>query len=113
MRNIIFYSMLCLLLFHSCKKEEIIEPVNQTEGYNSIKSILENSCLECHSPSQNAYIADFTSYELVKSYLDNENNTMIDRLNSDDEFYRMPPSGYLSDNDKQKLINWINSGYTE
>ena len=48
----------------------------------------------------------------IKNYLDGT-NTMIDRLNSDDEFYRMPPSGNLSDADKQKLIDWINDGYLD
>jgi hypothetical protein len=116
MRHILFSSMLCLLVISSCKKEEIqdpVEPVDQTETYNSVKNIIENSCLGCHSTSQNAYIHDFTSYEFVKAYLETENNTMIERLNSDDEFYRMPPSGNLSDTDKQKLIDWINSGYNE
>jgi hypothetical protein len=53
-----------------------------------------------------------TNYESIKNYLDGT-NTMIDRLNSDDEFYRMPPSGNMSDADKQKLIDWINDGYLE
>ena len=53
-----------------------------------------------------------TNYQFIKNYLDGT-NTMIDRLNSNDEFYRMPPSGNLSDIDKQKLIDWINNGYLE
>ena len=87
-----------------------IEP--QVETYSTIKSVLESNCLGCHSPSQNAYIIDLTNYQSIKNYLDGD-NTMIDRLNSDDEFYRMPPSGNLSEANKQKLIDWINSGYEE
>ena len=116
MRNILFLSALSLLILSSCKKEEIVEPIepnNQTLSYNSIKSIIESNCLGCHDPNQNAYIVDLTSYNHIKSYLDTENNSMIDRLNSDNEFYRMPPSGNLSDADKQQLIDWINSGYSE
>lgn len=111
--------MLCLIFISSCKKEEIVDsadpvdPIDQIETYNSVKSIIQNNCLGCHSPSQNVYVHDFTSYELIKAYLDNDNNNMKDRLNSDDEFYRMPPSGNLSNTDKQQLIDWIDSGYTE
>jgi hypothetical protein len=115
MRLILFSALLLAILFTSCKKEEIPEPIDptpQVETYLSVKTILESSCLGCHSPNQNAYIVDLTNYESIKNYLDGT-NTMIDRLNSDDEFYRMPPSGNMSDADKQKLIDWINDGYLE
>ena len=115
MRLFLFSFFLLAILFASCKKEEIPEPIDptpQVETYSSVKTILESSCLGCHSPNQNVYIVDLTNYQSIKNYLDGT-NTMIDRLNSDDEFYRMPPSGNLSDADKQKLIDWINDGYLE
>lgn len=105
------------LVFTACKKEELPAPDSNTnlptENYTSVRSIIESSCLGCHSMSQNAYIPDYTSYTNVKNYLDQANNTFIDRLNSDDEFYRMPPSGSLPESDKNKLISWINNGYPE
>lgn len=116
MRSFLFFILVVTLSFTSCKKEEIPEPINpiepQVETYSSVKSVLESNCLGCHNPSQNAYIVDLTNYSFIKNYLDGE-NTMIDRLNSNDEFYRMPPSGNISQTDKQKLIDWINSGYEE
>ena len=115
MRLILFFAFLLAILFTSCKKEEIpdiVEPFAQEETYYSVKIIIESSCLGCHSPDQNTYILDMTNYQSIKNYLDGI-NTMIDRLNSNDEFYRMPPSGNLSDIDKQKLIDWINDGYKE
>ncbi|MEC8273702.1 MAG: hypothetical protein VXZ76_02560 [Bacteroidota bacterium] len=114
MRLILVSALLLAILFTSCKKEEILEPIPtpQLETYSSVKTIFESSCLGCHSPNQNAYIVDLTNYESIKNYLDGT-NTMIDRLNSDDEFYRMPPSGNLSDTEKQMLIDWINDGYLE
>ena len=116
MRLILFFASLFAIVFTSCKKEEIpelVEPIiPQEETYSSIKIILESSCLECHSPEQNTYIIDMTNYQSIRNYLDGT-NTMIDRLNSDDEFYRMPPSGNLSDIDKQRLIDWINNGYLQ
>ena len=114
MRLFLFLNVIVILIT-SCKKEEIpvpIEPIEpQLETYSSVKSIFELNCLGCHSTSQNSYIIDLTNYTSIKTYLDNSNNTMIERLNSDDEFYRMPPSGKLLN--KQKLINWINSGYLQ
>tara|TARA_B100000886_G_scaffold234436_1_gene163923 strand:- start:8199 stop:8546 length:348 start_codon:yes stop_codon:yes gene_type:complete len=115
MRFIAFFAFLFAILFASCKKEEIpelVEPILQEETYSSIKIILESSCLGSHSPDQNTYIIDMTNYQSKKKYLDGT-NTMIDRLNSDDEFYRMPPYCNLLDVDKQKLIDWINNGYFE
>ena len=115
MRLILFFAFLLAILFTSCKKEEIPELAEltpQEETYSSVKIIIESSCLDCHSPDLNTYIIDMTNYQSIKNYLDGT-NTMIDRLNSNDEFYRMPPSGNLSDIDKQKLINWINNGYPE
>ena len=115
MRLILFSALLSAILFTSCKKEEIPEPIDptpQVETYSSVKTILESSCVGCHSESGNASFLDLTTYSSIKTYLDG-NNTMLDRLNSDDEFSRMPPSGNLSDADKQKLIDWINDGYLE
>lgn len=116
MRSFLFFVLLSMVLFTSCKKEEMPAPIDpiepQVETYSTIKSVLESNCLGCHSPIQNAYIIDLTNYQSIKNYLDGD-NTMIDRLNSDDEFYRMPPSGNLSEANKQKLIDWINSGYEE
>ena len=115
MRLILLFAFLLAILFTSCKKEEIpelVENIIQQETYSSLKIVIESSCLGCHSPDQNTYIIDMTNYQSIKNYLDGT-NTMIDRLNSNDEFYRMPPSGNLSYKDKQKLIDWINNGYLE
>ncbi len=115
MRLILFCALLFAILFTSCKKEEIPVPIDSPpllETYLSIKNIIESSCLGCHSPIQNAYIVDLTNYPSIKNFLDGT-NTMIDRLNSDDQFYRMPPTGNLSNVERQKLIDWINYGYLE
>lgn len=115
MRLILFSNLLLARLFTSCKKEEIHEPIDPTlqlETYSSVKTILYSSCSGYHSPAQNTYIIDLTNYQSIKNYLDGT-NAMIERLISDDEFYRMPPSGNLSYADKQKLTDWINDGYLE
>jgi hypothetical protein len=114
MRLFLYVSLFCMVLFSSCKKEELtspIDPAPQAETYSTIKTIISSSCLGCHSSDQN-FIITLDSYESVKNYLDGDNN-MIDRLNSDVQSFRMPPSGNLSDTDKQRLIDWINSGYVE
>lgn len=116
MKQTIFNFFVLLLVISSCKKEELPEPIIATESeiietYVSIKSIIDNNCVQCHAIAQNPYLTDFTSYANLSSYLDNPDNTMIDRLNSDEEFYKMPPNGELSQTDKDLLISWINDGY--
>jgi hypothetical protein len=119
MKQTVFYLSMLLLTISSCKKEEIPEPLPspvpepQVDTYISIKSIIDINCVGCHAPSQNAYLVDLTNYNSISNYLDNPNNTMIDRLNSDVEFYKMPPEGDLYQEDKDRLIDWINDGYLE
>jgi len=118
MRVFLLLNLIIAFILTSCKKEEIpvsgpIDPPSFEETYTSVKNIFDLNCLGCHSQNQNSYITDLTNYNSIKSYLDNVNNTMIDRLNSPDEFYRMPPSGDLSNNDRESLINWINGGYVQ
>ena len=67
MRLILFSTLLLGIIFTSCKKEEIPEPIDltpQVETYSSVKTILESSCLGCHSSNQNAYIIDLTNYAI-------------------------------------------------
>tara|TARA_B100001057_G_scaffold446857_1_gene485840 strand:- start:980 stop:1327 length:348 start_codon:yes stop_codon:yes gene_type:complete len=112
---ILFSAFLLAIIFTSCKKEKITETIDsifQVETYSSVKTILEMSCLGGHSPNQNAYVVYLTNYQSFKNFLD-ATNTMIDKVNSVNEFYRMPPSGNLSDADKEKLIDWKNNGYLE
>lgn len=117
MKQAVISFFVLLLLISSCKKEEV-EPIITPEPqvlvtYASTKSIIDNNCVQCHASSQNAYIPDYTTYSNISSYLNNPDNTFIDRLNSDVEFYKMPPNGELSESDKNQLIAWINDGYIE
>lgn len=115
MRLFLFFAIFISIIFSSCKKEEIptsIDPLQVQETYQSIRKILEINCINCHFVSGSASFLDLTSYINVKTYLDG-NNTFIDRLSSEDEFYRMPPNGNLSEEEKNRLINWVNNGYSE
>ncbi len=108
MKHSVLIVFILSLVFTSCKKEEL--PADPS--YTSVRSIIQSSCLGCHS-SQNEDFPDYTTYTNIKNYLDQENNTFIDRLNSDVESYRMPPSGSLLESDINKLISWIEDGYPE
>jgi len=117
MKSQLYIFTLVSLLFFSCKKEEVVDPDplpnSQELSYNSIKSIVQDHCLSCHAQNQNAYIPSFETYDLISSYLEIPNNTMIDRLNSNVDNYKMPPSTDLSAADKSSLISWINEGFLE
>lgn len=69
MRLILVSALLLAILFTSCQKEEIPEPIttHQLETYSSEKTILESFCFGCYSPNQNAYIVDLTNYESIKN----------------------------------------------
>ena len=113
--RLFFFTILFSILFSSCKKNEISDSIDFTPNfstYSSVKITFDSNCVGCHSSSQNSYIIDLTNYNSIKNYLDGT-NTMIERLESEDEFYRMPPSGSLSEIEKQNLIDWINTGYMQ
>ena len=109
-----FFTILFSIIFSSCKKNEIDNSIDFNPNfstYTNVKIIFDSNCVGCNY-SQNPYIIDLTNYTLIKNYLDGT-NTVIERLESDDEFYRMPPSLSLLDYDKQNLIDWINTGYIQ
>ena len=58
-------------------------------------------------------VSDLSSYSSIKIVLDNSSVDFKSRINSSDSDYRMPPSGLMSQNNINKLNDWIDSGYPE
>ena len=107
---------LVFFVVSSCKEETdpvIIEPTPQ-ETYSTLKIVIDQNCVGCHSYGGNAAAyGDLSNYSSIKSILDNSSQEFINRISSDDENYRMPPSGSLSSSQIGKLIDWVNDGYPE
>lgn len=108
---------LLIILFSSCKDEEI-EPVVVTPDsnlkYAEISYIVESNCVGCHSYGGDAAgSGDFSSYSTLKQSLDNSSSEFINRMQSSNEDYRMPPSGDMPSAQIDSLVSWINSGYQQ
>lgn len=106
-----------VLLFSSCEKETdpiVIDPPQEQDTYASLKSVVDQNCVGCHSYGGNAAaFGDFSNYTSLKGELDNSSQEFINRITSTDPNYRMPPSGSLSSSQIEQLVAWVNNGYPE
>lgn len=100
-------------LFISCKNDEIPAPVDTDPNYSSVRNIINQNCTGCHYQDNDDGVSDLSSYSSIKIVLDNSSVDFKSRINSSDSDYRMPPSGLMSQNDINKLNDWIDSGYPE
>ena len=102
----------------ACTQEEIepvvTEPSTPNLKYLDVSYIIQDNCVGCHSYGGSAEASGvFSYYEGLEVGLDNSTSNFIDRLQSNDEDYRMPPSGEMSAAQIDSLISWINSGYIQ
>ena len=101
----------------ACTQEEIepvvTEPSTPNLKYSDVSYIIQDNCVGCHSYGGNAEASgDFSYYQGFLPF-QNSTSNFIDRLQSNDEDYRMPPSGEMSAAQIDSLISWINSGYIQ
>jgi cytochrome c5 len=112
MKNLFIISIAALALF-ACEKPEtppatpatVNQPKDTSLSYQAdIKQIFDTYCLLCHSSS---YVADLSSYSLLKTRADN--GLLNDRLFVKKD---MPPVGYNKPSaaELQKIKNWISTG---
>lgn len=103
-------------VFFGCKKEEA-EPIvveSNTENYSTVKSIIDNNCVGCHSYGGIAAGSGiFSDYSSIANSLMNSEQEFINRINSTDPDYRMPPAQNLSSDEIAKLSAWINNDYPQ
>jgi mono/diheme cytochrome c family protein len=115
MKYSIFIFLFVFILI-SCEKEPepiVIEPEPQ-ETYTSLKTVIDQNCVGCHTYGGNAAdFGDFSNYPSIKTILDNSSQEFINRISSTDPNYRMPPSGSLTNEQIDKLIEWVNNDYPE
>lgn len=84
-------------------------PNNNVTYANSVKSIIDNSCLNCHGnpPTNNAPMA-LTTYDNVKEAV--ENRGLIGRV----ENGTMPPTGSnLTNSQVQAIKDWQTGGFKQ
>ena len=111
--------LLPLLLLTSCSEEStsdlidvpFVENVTYT---NTVKSIIEDNCLECHGdPTVNGAPMSLNTYERVKEYV--ANDKIIDRISRGDGQSGMMPLGgmRLPQATIDQIIKWRAQGLQE
>lgn len=115
--KILFYSILAGLLFSSCyyDNEEDLYPfetacdtLNVTYT-NTVKAIMDNSCVSCHQTSNPSGGVLLDSYDEVVVVANN--GRLWGSINHEEGYSPMPLGGNkLADCDLNKIKAWINEG---
>ncbi len=111
------FILLSLVTLTSCSEEStsdlidvpLVENVTYT---NTVKSIIDNNCLGCHSdPMTNSAPMPLNTYEKVKEY--GENGKLIDFISRTDETL-MPLGGLrLPQPTIDLIIKWRDQGFQQ
>lgn len=108
-----------LLLFNACDKDDantdpVVVPPAIQETYTTLKSVIDQNCVGCHSYGGNAAaFGDLSNYPSIKTILDNSSQEFINRITSTEADYKMPPNNNLSSSQIEKLVDWVNNDYPE
>jgi len=110
----IFIISIIAITLNSCTKAIIDEGEpnldNQTIKFNPhVNDLMFNHCVTCHGGASPAASLPLTDYNSVRSTT--ENGNLLNRIN--DEEKPMPPSGLLSEANRQLIEKWITDGYLE
>jgi len=112
-RNIIILFCFMATLF-GCTKAIIDEsetnPIDRIIKYNpDIQGIMFNHCITCHGGAAPSGGFTLSSYDDVRNYI--ENGNLISRINDADN--PMPPSGLLTQENRQIIEKWVADGFLE
>ena len=113
MKRFLVLSIFFLFIFISCSSDSTdddIIPLNNKVTYSgTIKKIMDNNCLNCHSdPPKNGAPMALTSYQKVKESV--ENRGLIGRV----ENGSMPSTGdKLTANQIKAIKDWEIGGFVE
>ncbi|MEW5675131.1 hypothetical protein ABGT15_02340 [Flavobacterium enshiense] len=88
-------------------------PLNQVTYNNTIKNIITENCIMCHSrPPVNGAPIPLVDYDYVKSAI--ISNELIERISSEDPGYLMPYGGPRLPQFKiNQVIAWRDANYPE
>jgi len=110
----IFIVSILTITLNSCTKAIIDEGEpnlnNQTIKFNPhVNEIMFNHCVTCHGGASPAASLSLTDYSSVRS--GTENGNLLNRINNEQK--PMPPSGLLSEANRQLIEKWVTDGYLE
>lgn len=91
-----FVTILIIVTTQSCKKKTFSPSCSGgTPSYNSaVKALIQSKCVSCHS--------SYATYTGISSDVSRIRATIIDGS--------MPKNGSLTDDEKNKIICWIDGG---
>ena len=107
----ILSTLLFIYIFAACSSssnDDDMNPSNDITYNGTIKIIMDNNCLICHSnPPVNLAPMSLTTYESVKEAV--ENRALINLVVDGD----MPPSGNLTAVQIQAIMDWETGGFIQ
>jgi hypothetical protein len=87
-------------------KEVLVDTIPKGNKFTEVASILKTRCASCHSGINPHAGIDFTS---VCDVLNHWNRIQARTIEGNPT--PMPPSGLITTNERNKLLDWINSGH--
>jgi mono/diheme cytochrome c family protein len=104
---------MAVVMLTSCKKEEENNPPQNTPSevrYDpNIKAVINSNCISCHGASNPNAGLSLTTYEQVRNAT--EIGNLLTRINSSSN--PMPPTGLMSQTNREVFDNWVSDGYLE
>lgn len=113
MKKIIAIASLSLIVLYACDTrtyEEIspkVDPTVPVTYTNTVKKIMDNNCISCHSPATADELPYLTTYAEVKATVD------INILRMKDQVKPMPKSGNLPASVIGQVEAWKAAGMPE
>ncbi|MPT31243.1 MAG: cytochrome c [Chryseobacterium sp.] len=112
----LFVPVLGFFMLMSCDTktyEDISDntPITETVTYNkNVKTIIDNNCVVCHSPTGSNPYFPLTDHTAVKNSIDN----ILDRIQrANGDPLKMPQGGTLSQDNINMIIKWKADGLLE
>lgn len=105
----ILLSISLLISAFSCKKEPVPE-----KYFPKVKTIIQNSCLSCHSAVTGTWAGRPTSFdtdeEITSAYTSIKATVADPATPGPLGNKRMPQNGTLTDDEIQTIVNWFEKG---
>ena len=106
MRGLKYYFILLNLLLFSCSNNDNDVIVVDEPTYDAtIKSIVDNNCMSCHSSSYNPEIDTYAAIVLKIEDGTFENAVLVEKS--------MPKNGSLTEAELANIEKWIDNNYPE
>ena len=71
-----------------------------------VQPVINANCVSCHAPGGQQESSPLTNYQEIKTYADNDK--LVDRTNNSS--LPMPPTGLMSECNRDIIKAWINAG---